>query len=123
MKIFGIPVATPIDPEKVQGPPGPQGPKGDPGAPGPQGETGPAGANGTDGYTPVKGVDYYTEEDKKGIAEEVLKIVPLPTFVDLSNLENGTWTETIDGEVVNHTSIFSADGTTVTIDGVTVKLG
>lgn len=43
--------------------------------------------------------------------------------IDLSNLENGTWTEIIDGEVINHTSVFSEDGTTVTIDGVTVKLG
>ena len=46
-----------------------------------------------------------------------------PTAIDLSNLANGTWTETIDGEVINHTSVFSADGTTVTIDGVVVKLG
>lgn len=117
MKIFGIPVATPIDPEKVQGPPGPQGPQGA------QGIQGPPGANGTDGYTPVKGVDYYTEEDKEGLAKEVLEIVPTPTAIDLSNFENGTWTETINGEVINHTSVFSADGTTVTIDGVTVKLG
>lgn len=44
------------------------------------------------------------------------------TNIDLSNLLNGTWTETINGEVINHTSVFSADGTTVTIDGVVVKL-
>lgn len=88
-----------------------------------KGEKGDPGEKGEDGYTPVKGVDYYTEEDKEGLAKEVLEIVPLPTFVDISNLSNGTWTETIDGEVINHTSVFSADGTTVTIDGVVVKLG
>lgn len=80
------------------------------------------GKPGKDGTTPVKGVDYYTEEDKKGLAEEVRELLAVTDGVDLSNLENGTWTETINGEVVNHTSIFSEDFSQVTIDGVVVKL-
>lgn len=97
--------------------------KGDTGTAGADGAAGADGKDGADGYTPVKGVDYYTEEDKEGLAKQVLEIVPTPTDIDLSNFSNGTWTETIDGEVINHTSVFSEDGTTVTIDGVTVKLG
>ena len=48
---------------------GPQGPVGERG---PQGEIGPAGkdgVNGKDGHTPVIGVDYFTEADKKEIAD------------------------------------------------------
>jgi hypothetical protein len=119
---------TPAQLAALKGPKGDPGEAGPPGADGNDGAVGPAGpagdtgAKGEDGYTPVKGVDYYTEEDKEGLAKEVLEIVPTPTAVDLSNFSNGTWTETIDGEVINHTSVFSEDGTTVTIDGVTVKL-
>lgn len=42
---------------------------------GEKGDTGAAGkdgANGKDGYTPVRGRDYWTEDDKKEIADEVL---------------------------------------------------
>lgn len=68
-----------------------------------------------------------TEVDENGAVKATETVDGLEagnlTYVDLSNLLNGTWTETINGEVINHTSVFSADGTTVTIDGVTVKLG
>lgn len=100
-KIYGIPVTTPINPEKVQGHPGPQGPEGPPGPQGPQGpqglqgirgpqgEAGPAGANGKDGadgipgvngkdgadgkdgHTPVKGEDYFTVEEQAAMVAEV----------------------------------------------------
>lgn len=75
-----------------------------------------------DGYTPVKGVDYFTPTDIEQTAKEVLKVVPLPTYADLSNLENGSWTETIDGKEISHTSILDEDYTQITIDGVTIKL-
>lgn len=63
------------------GPEGPQGPKGDPGETGPQGpagadgakgDTGPAGA---DGKTPVKGTDYFTDADKKEMANAAAESV------------------------------------------------
>lgn len=57
------------------GPEGPQGPKGDPGETGPQGPAGADGApgkdgaKGADGKTPVKGTDYFTDADKKEMAD------------------------------------------------------
>jgi hypothetical protein len=63
------------------GPQGPQGPKGDTGETGPQGpagadgakgDTGPAGA---DGKTPVRGTDYFTDADKKEMADAAAESV------------------------------------------------
>lgn len=48
-------------------------------AQGPPGETGPAGPQGPkgdDGVTPVRGVDYWTEEDRRGIIDDVLASLP-----------------------------------------------
>lgn len=57
------------------GPEGPQGPKGDPGETGPQGPAGADGAKGADGKTPVKGTDYFTDADKKEIADAAAESV------------------------------------------------
>lgn len=62
-------------------------------------------------------------EEQKTQARKNIGLDSTLTDIDLSGFENGSWTETIDGEVVTHTSVFSEDGTTVTIDGVVVKLG
>lgn len=35
------------------------------------------GQPGKDGYTPIRGTDYWTEADKDGIVEEVLKALPV----------------------------------------------
>jgi hypothetical protein len=85
--IYGIPVATPFNPQKVappisdeqiakavdnyllenpvEGQPGPAGPQGEPGPQGPKGDTGASGKDGQDGYTPVKGVDYFDGQPGK----------------------------------------------------------
>lgn len=63
------------------GPEGPQGPKGDPGETGPQGPAGADGAKGkdgakgADGKTPVKGTDYFTDADKKEMANAAAESV------------------------------------------------
>ena len=63
------------------GPTGPQGPKGDTGETGPQGPAGADGApgkdgaKGADGKTPVKGTDYFTDADKKEIADAAAESV------------------------------------------------
>lgn len=63
------------------GPEGPQGPKGDTGETGPQGPAGADGApgkdgaKGADGKTPVKGTDYFTDADKKEIADAAAESV------------------------------------------------
>lgn len=63
------------------GPEGPQGPKGDTGETGPQGIQGPKGdpgkdgAKGADGKTPVKGTDYFTDADKKEMADAAAESV------------------------------------------------
>lgn len=45
------------------------------------------------------------------------------TAINLSNFENGTWTETVDGEVVSHTAEFDDAGRPIAIDGVTITWG
>lgn len=63
------------------GPTGPQGPKGDPGETGPRGPAGADGApgkdgaKGADGKTPVKGTDYFTDADKKEMADAAAESV------------------------------------------------
>lgn len=56
---------------------GATGPQGEPGERGPQGETGPQGPQGPAGKTPVKGTDYFTQADKKEIAEDAAALVDL----------------------------------------------
>lgn len=45
------------------------------------------------------------------------------TAIDFSNFESGTWTETVDGEVVSHTVRFDTAGRPSAIDGVTITWG
>lgn len=65
-----------------QGETGPQGPQGNTGPQGPTGSTGPQGPQGPAGKTPVKGTDYFTQADKKEIAEDAA------AKVDLSGKQN-----------------------------------
>ena len=101
---------------------GPQGVQGPQGAQGVQGSTGPAGPAGSNGYTPVKGVDYFTAEDKEGIAEEVLEIIPATTAISF-DLANCKFTETINGEVVSHSVTFDSEGRPSKIDDIDIAWG
>ena len=112
-KIYGRPVATPINPEKF----GSGGSGG--GADGfspiatvtqtadgalieitdKAGKTTATITNGEDGYTPVKGKDYFTNADKQEIAELTAEMVDVPTDDHINDLihtalgviENGTY--------------------------------
>lgn len=61
---------------------GDKGDKGDPGEKGEKGEKGEPGKDGKDGYTPVKGVDYFTEEDIKQLATDVILANKTTPYVD-----------------------------------------
>lgn len=66
-----------------------------------------------------------TEVDENGavIATEAVDNVEngVLTGIDFSNLDNGTWTETMaDGTVHNHKNTYDADGRPIAIDGVTI---
>lgn len=45
------------------------------------------------------------------------------TDIDFTNFENGSFTETVDGEVVSHTVAFDTAGRPIAIDGVTITWG
>lgn len=47
----------------------------------------------------------------------------LVTAIDFTNFDNGSFTETVNGEIVSHTVTFDADGRPVTIDGVAITWG
>lgn len=100
---------------------GPQGERGIAGIVGPDGKNGKDGKDGQDGYTPQKGVDYYTEAEQAALAEVVTAAVVGAvglTQVDLSNFENGSFTETVNGQVIDHSVTFDAYGRPATVDGV-----
>jgi hypothetical protein len=96
--------------------------------------------NGKKGASPVKGVDYWTDEDKKEIAEEaitdevmqqLISMLATPVFgtVDAENniilsgkLVNGTYTfkyETDDGELVTIGTITQTTGGATSIEIIT----
>ena len=117
MKIFGVPVGTPINPAKLRGPAGPQGQQGERGIQGPQGAQGPAGVAGKDG---VNGKDGAT-------VEEVLAAVPAANSAKIAKADDGTITITTpmnDGTTSVCVLTPGADGWPVmaTIDGVAVPL-
>jgi hypothetical protein len=93
----------PQGPAGADGPAGPQGPRGEAGPAGPQGPAGADGAAGKDGQngkTPVKGTDYFTEAEKKEIAQQAAQMVDIPVGGDtIGGVKNG-------GNVV-----INADGT------------
>ncbi len=45
------------------------------------------------------------------------------TAIDFSNLENGSFTETVDGVDINHPVIYDTDGRPSAIDGIEIKWG
>ena len=45
------------------------------------------------------------------------------TAIDFANFENGSFTETVDGETVTHTVAFDSEGRPVLIDAVTITWG
>lgn len=91
------------------------------------------GIDGTAGKTPKKGEDYYTEAEKQEIIEEVLGQIPeggggaaeRPTVseIDLSNFENGSFSEVVNGRTITHAVTFDAYGRSIEFDGVTIKWG
>ena len=81
------------------------------------------GKDGADGHTPVLGTDYFTEEDKEQMVEDVKEEFGPPTLIDFSNVANGSFTETVNGKVINHTVTYDSHGRPVTIDGCTVVWG
>ncbi len=117
MKIFGVPVGTPINPAKLRGPAGPQGLQGERGIQGPQGAQGPAGPAGAAG-----------KDGKDGATvEEVLAAVPAANSATISKAEDGTVTITTpmsDGTTSVCVLTPGADGFPVmaTIDGNAVPL-
>lgn len=88
-----------------------------------KGEPGPQGEQGADGYTPQKGVDYYTEEDQSEMAVAVLEQIPAVTAIDFTDFENGTFTETVDGEEVAHAVTFDDSGRPAAIDDIVITWG
>ena len=74
---------------------------------GPQGEPGPAGLAGKDGPT----------------VDEVLEAMPKLTGLDLSDFENGSFAEIIDGLAYHHAVSFDAEGRPVKIDGIDITWG
>ena len=43
--------------------------------------------------------------------------------IDFSNFENGSFTETVDGEIITHSVTFDESGRPATIDGITITWG
>lgn len=111
MKIYGNPVCTPYDSARIQEM------KGEKGDPGPQGERGP------EGYTPQKGVDYYTAAEREEMVKDVLHRLPAVSAVDFSDYENGSFTETVNGEQVIHTVAFDASGRPTQMDDIAITWG
>lgn len=89
-----------------------------------KGRDGKDGLDGKDGNTPVKGEDYYTETEKEELVEEVVEgLTAKPTNLDLSNFENGSFTETVNGEVITHSVTFDSQGRPTKIDDMTINWG
>lgn len=145
-KIYGIPVATPINPEKLGG--GGSGGSGEPGADGfspianvtqtasgavisitdKSGTTtativnGKDGKDGQDGYTPVKGKDYFDGQPGKDGADGVSPTVAVSksgkvTTVSITD-KNGTKTATINDGADGSPGSAGKDGTSVTVKSV-----
>ncbi len=101
------------------------------------GRDGKDGKDGTAGKTPVKGDDYFTAADKQEIVEDVLEKIPesketiklvaeaLPTVsaIDFSGFDNGSFTETVDGEAVTHAVTFDDQGRPTAIDNISITWG
>lgn len=62
-----------------------------------------------------------TEEQKEQVRQNIgadeSKFI---TNIDFSNFENGSFTETIDGQIVTHEVDFDGSGRPIKIDGVTI---
>ena len=88
-----------------------------------RGKDGKIGEDGKDGKTPEKGVDYFTEEDKQEIVEGVKESLPKASEIDFSNFDNGSFTETINGEVITHSVTFDSQGRPAMIDSTRIVWG
>lgn len=96
------------------------GPQGIPGTAAAKGDKGDPGK---DGYTPIKGVDYYTEAEKEEVVAEVVSTMLPVRAINFTDFEIGSFTETVNGEVVNHSVTFDTNGRPTAIDGVTITWG
>lgn len=54
---------------------------------------------------------------------DILGSLPSVNAIDFSNFQNGSFTETVDGEVITHTVTFDESGRPVKIDDVTIAWG
>lgn len=87
----------------------------------------PEGGGGNGTVTSVNGV----HPDESGnvqidvgvTVEEVLEAMPTVSAIDFSNFENGSFTETVDGETITHDVTFDDSGRPVSIDDVTIGWG
>lgn len=87
----------------------------------------PEGGGGNGTVTSVNGV----HPDESGnvqidvgvTVEEVLEAMPTVSAIDFSNFENGSFTETVDGETITHDVTFDDSGRPVSIDDVTITWG
>lgn len=82
--------------------------KGEKGEQGVQGEPGAQGPAGADGDTPVKGIDYFTETDKREIAEQAAGMVETPKMQSLTF--TGAVSATYDGSSAVNVEIPSGGG-------------
>ena len=57
------------------------------------------------------------------IVQETLAAMPVTTALDFTNLENGSFTETVDGETVTHTVIYDTEGRPSRIDNILIGWG
>ena len=65
-----------------------------------KGDPGERGEKGEKGDTPVKGIDYYTEEEKKAFAKEIIKEINLSDKISFPDTVLGKYAVTVDNGVV-----------------------
>ena len=76
-------------------------------------------ANGTTEVT----LEHGRDGNDGATVEEVLEAIPQLTGLDLSDFENGTFTEIIDGNAYDHAVTFDSSGRPIRIDGIVITWG
>ena len=116
--------------ESLKGAQGEHGPQGPQGESGPQGEQGPQGERGLQGEQGPQGepgpAGGATEEQLAQIqknADDIAEMKQPVSLIDFSNFDNGSFTETINGEVITHPVTFDSQGRPVQIDDTTIVWG
>ena len=70
-------------------------------------------------------INKFIEEVLKidGIGQQLAEALPKVSAVDFSNFENGSFSETVDGEAVTHSVVFDISGRPVLIDNIAITWG